>query len=135
RCLPFRCPLPSFERSAVLRASGRLWNGTFLEEYLDVAALELVVRASVSVTAAMKNLVLRDGATQISVPIYLDPGEAVAGGVPWWVLLLAILVGLLVLALLVCGLWKVGFFRRARARAPPPSVPQYQAVKIPREER
>ncbi|KAM6294491.1 LOW QUALITY PROTEIN: integrin alpha-7 [Aegotheles albertisi] len=133
RCHPFRCPLPGDERSAVLRARGRLWNSTFLEEFLAVTSLELIVRASVSVTSPLKNLVLRDSSTQVTVSIYLDPGVAVAGGVPWWVIVLAVLAGIFVLALLVLILWKVGFFRRARRS--PPAVPQYHAVKIPREER
>ncbi|XP_054033446.1 integrin alpha-7 isoform X2 [Dryobates pubescens] len=133
RCQPFRCPLPSFERAAVLRARGRLWNSTFLEEFLAVTSVELIVRASVSVTSSIKNLVLRDGATQMPISIYLDPGAAVAGGVPWWVVPLAVLAGILLLALLVLILWKLGFFRRVRAV--PPAVPQYHAVKIPREER
>ncbi|XP_065606191.1 integrin alpha-7 isoform X2 [Cyrtonyx montezumae] len=133
RCLAFRCPLHSFERAAVLTARGRLWNSTFLEEYLAVTSVELIVRASVSVTSSIKNLVLKDASTQIPVTIYLDPGVAVAGGVPWWVILLAVLAGILVLALLIFILWKLGFFRRARYV--PPAVPQYHAVKIPREER
>ncbi|NXK15629.1 ITA7 protein, partial [Herpetotheres cachinnans] len=158
-CLAFRCPLHSFERAAVLTARGRLWNSTFLEvrgdrdgdgtpamgrglspspvcppqEYLAVTSVELIVRASISVTSSIKNLVLKDASTQIPVSIYLDPGAAVAGGVPWWVILLAVLAGVLVLALLVFILWKLGFFRRARYA--PPAVPQYHAVKIPREER
>ncbi|XP_061871680.1 integrin alpha-7 isoform X3 [Colius striatus] len=107
RCLSFRCPLRSFERAAVLTARGRLWNSTFLEEFLAVTSVELIVRASVSVTSSIKNLVLKDASTQIPVSIYLDPGAAVAGGVPWWVILLAVLAGVLVLALLVCILWKV----------------------------
>ncbi|NXL94603.1 ITA7 protein, partial [Alectura lathami] len=105
-CLAFRCPLHSFERAAVLTARGRLWNSTFLEEYLAVTSVELIVRASVSVTSSIKNLVLKDASTQIPVTIYLDPGVAVAGGVPWWVILLAVLAGILVLALLVFILWK-----------------------------
>ncbi|XP_042652381.1 integrin alpha-7 isoform X4 [Tyto alba] len=133
RCLAFRCPLHSFERAAVLTARGRLWNSTFLEEYLAVTSVELIVRASVSVTSSIKNLVLKDASTQIPISIYLDPGAAVAGGVPWWVILLAVLAGVLVLALLIFILWKLGFFRRARYA--PPAVPQYHAVKIPREER
>ncbi|XP_065515848.1 integrin alpha-7 isoform X4 [Lathamus discolor] len=106
RCRPFRCPLPSFERAAVLSARGRLWNGTFLEEFLAVTSVELIVRASVSVTSSIKNLVLRDASVQIPISIYLDPGAAVAGGVPWWVILLAVLAGIILLALLVAGLWK-----------------------------
>lgn len=39
--------------------------------------------------------------------VYLDPTAVVAEGVPWWVILLAVLAGLLVLALLVLLLWKV----------------------------
>lgn len=39
--------------------------------------------------------------------VYLDPVAVVAEGVPWWVILLAVLAGLLVLALLVLLLWKV----------------------------
>ncbi|XP_075301714.1 integrin alpha-7 isoform X2 [Opisthocomus hoazin] len=117
RCLAFRCPLPSFERAAVLTARGRLWNSTFLEEYLAVTSVELIVRASVSVTSSIKNLVLRDASTQIPVSIYLDPGAAVAGGVPWWVILLAVLAGVLVLALLVFGLWKCGFFKRSSRKS------------------
>ncbi|XP_063215051.1 integrin alpha-7 isoform X8 [Chroicocephalus ridibundus] len=117
RCLAFRCPLHSFERAAVLRARGRLWNSTFLEEYLAVTSVELIVRASVSVTSSIKNLVLKDASTQIPVSIYLDPGEAVAGGVPWWVILLAVLAGVLVLALLVFILWKCGFFKRSSRKS------------------
>ncbi|KAM9514616.1 integrin alpha-7 isoform 3-T3 [Guaruba guarouba] len=133
RCRPFRCPLPSFERAAVLSARGRLWNSTFLEEFLAVTSVELIVRASVSVTSSIKNLVLKDASVQIPISIYLDPGAAVAGGVPWWVILLAVLAGVLLLALLVAALWKLGFFRRARAA--PPALPQHHAVKIPRDQR
>ncbi|NWR94776.1 ITA7 protein, partial [Furnarius figulus] len=131
RCRPFLCALPTLERSE-LRARGRLWNGTFLEEFLDVSSLELLVRAAVWVTSPSKNLLLKDAATQMSVSIHLDPGVAMAG-IPWWVVPLAVLVGILVLALLVLGLWKLGFFHRARQA--PPAVPQYHAVRIPREHR
>lgn len=39
--------------------------------------------------------------------VYLDPAAVAAEGVPWWVILLAVLAGLLVLALLVLLMWKV----------------------------
>uniref|UniRef100_A0A8C9K724 Integrin alpha-7 n=1 Tax=Panthera tigris altaica TaxID=74533 RepID=A0A8C9K724_PANTA len=70
---------------------------------------------------------------EIPVMVYLDPVAVVAEGVPWWVILLAVLAGLLVLALLVLLMWKMGFFKRARY--PEATVPQYHAVKIPREDR
>uniref|UniRef100_A0A8C4W4A9 Integrin subunit alpha 7 n=1 Tax=Gopherus evgoodei TaxID=1825980 RepID=A0A8C4W4A9_9SAUR len=133
RCLVFRCPLHSFDRSAVLTAWGRLWNSTFLEEYPSVTSVELLVHANITVKSTIQNLVLKDAATQIPVTIYLDPSAVVARGVPWWIILIAVLAGVLVLGLLVSILWKVGFFKRPRHQQA--AVPRYHAIKIPREER
>ncbi|XP_014315482.1 integrin alpha-7 [Myotis lucifugus] len=133
---PFSCLLYkvlSFNHSSVSEVWGRLWNSTFLEEYSAVKSLEVIVRANITVKSSIKNLVLRDASTVIPVMVYLDPVAVVAEGVPWWVILLAVLAGLLVLALLVLLLWKMGFFKRARY--PEATVPQYHAVKIPREDR
>ncbi|XP_025857794.1 integrin alpha-7 isoform X3 [Vulpes vulpes] len=132
-CVVFSCPLYSFDRAAVLHVWGRLWNSTFLEEYSAVKSLEVTVRANITMKSSIKNLVLRDASTVIPVMVYLDPVAVVAEGVPWWVILLAVLAGLLVLALLVLLMWKMGFFKRARY--PEATVPQYHAVKIPREDR
>ncbi|XP_059968750.1 integrin alpha-7 isoform X1 [Mesoplodon densirostris] len=132
-CVVFSCPLYSFDRAAVLHVWGRLWNSTFLEEYSAVKSLEVIVQANITVKSSIKNLLLRDASTVIPVTVYLDPVAVVADGVPWWVILLAVLAGLLVLALLVLLMWKMGFFKRARY--PEATVPQYHAVKIPREDR
>ncbi|XP_068415824.1 integrin alpha-7 isoform X1 [Eschrichtius robustus] len=102
-------------------------------EYSAVKSLEVIVQANITVKSSIKNLLLRDASTVIPVMVYLDPVAVVAEGVPWWVILLAVLAGLLVLALLVLLMWKMGFFKRARY--PEATVPQYHAVKIPREDR
>ncbi|CAH6778495.1 integrin alpha-7 isoform X2 [Phodopus roborovskii] len=133
KCVVFSCPLYSFDRVAVLHVWGRLWNSTFLEEYIAVKSLEVIVRANITVKSTIKNLLLRDASTMIPVMVYLDPTAVVAEGVPWWIILLAVLAGLLVLALLVLLLWKLGFFKRAKH--PEAAVPQYHAVKILREDR
>uniref|UniRef100_A0A2K5XCQ3 Integrin subunit alpha 7 n=1 Tax=Mandrillus leucophaeus TaxID=9568 RepID=A0A2K5XCQ3_MANLE len=96
-------------------------------EYSAVKSLEVIVRANITVKSSIKNLMLRDASIVIPVMVYLDPMAVVAEGVPWWVILLAVLAGLLVLALLM------GFFKRAKH--PEATVPQYHAVKIPREDR
>ncbi|XP_054859418.1 integrin alpha-7 isoform X1 [Eublepharis macularius] len=132
-CQHFQCPLYSFDRSAVLTIWGRLWNSTFLEEYSAVTSVDVIVRASITVKSTIKNLFLKDSTTQIPVTVYLDPSVAVARGVPWWIILIAILAGILVLGLLVSILWKLGFFKRTRYEEA--KVPQYHAVKIPRQER
>lgn len=45
----------------------------------------------------------------------MSPENVVAqyGGAPWWIILVAVLAGILILALLVFLLWKCGFFKRA----------------------
>ncbi|XP_044305526.1 integrin alpha-7 isoform X2 [Varanus komodoensis] len=133
RCQLFQCPLPSFDRSAVLTVWGRLWNSTFLEEYYDATSVEVIVRANITVKSTIRNLILKDAATQIPVTVYLDPAVVMTRGVPWWIILIAVLAGILVLGLLVSILWKLGFFKRARYHED--KVPQYHAVKIPRQDR
>ncbi|KAL0977939.1 hypothetical protein UPYG_G00163540 [Umbra pygmaea] len=159
-CALFQCPLHSFSGSAVLKIKGHLWNSTFLEEFPSVSALELLVRANITVRSHIKHLVLRDAVAQVPVMIYPEVGLTDQYGVAWWWILLAVLAGILVLAVLVCLLWKCGFFKRSERRpqyeteyyrahkhAQPSEcgffrraqykekVPQYHAVKIPRQER
>uniref|UniRef100_F7F2F2 Integrin subunit alpha 7 n=1 Tax=Callithrix jacchus TaxID=9483 RepID=F7F2F2_CALJA len=70
-CVVFSCPLYSFDRAAVLRVWGRLWNSTFLEEYSAVKSLEVIVRANITVKSSIKNLMLRDASTVIPVMVLL----------------------------------------------------------------
>uniref|UniRef100_A0A8C9TA42 Integrin subunit alpha 7 n=1 Tax=Scleropages formosus TaxID=113540 RepID=A0A8C9TA42_SCLFO len=104
-------PCSCISGSAVLSVQARLWNATFLEEFSSVSALELLVRANITVKST---------------------AYAYQHGIPWWIILIAVLAGILVLALLVCILWKCGFFQRAQYKD---TVPQYHAIKIPREDR
>ncbi|XP_070967969.1 integrin alpha-7-like [Oncorhynchus clarkii lewisi] len=131
RCVLFQCPLLSFSGSAVLKIQGRLWNSTFLEEFPSVSALELLVRANITVKSSIKHLVLRDAAAQVPVMIYPEVGLTAQYWIPWWWILIAILAGILVLSLMVCILWKCGFFRRVQYED---QVPQYHAVKIPHQD-
>uniref|UniRef100_K7F4Y5 Integrin subunit alpha 7 n=1 Tax=Pelodiscus sinensis TaxID=13735 RepID=K7F4Y5_PELSI len=131
RSLVFQCPLYSCDRSAVLTAWGRLWNSTFLEVSRGPAPRGHTAVASPA-TGGQPALGWGAGAT-LPIGTSLDPREVVAWGVPWWIILIAVLAGMLVLGLLVSILWKLGFFKRTRYQ--PAAVPQYHAVKIPREER
>lgn len=49
-------------------------------------------------------------AETIAYPDFVEEDE----GVPFWIYILAILLGLLLLALLAFCLWKCGFFKRRR---------------------
>ncbi|XP_045153871.1 integrin alpha-6 [Echinops telfairi] len=132
RCVPIRCPLRGLDSKASVVLRSRLWNGTFLEEYSKLNYLDIMVRASINVTAAAENIKLPNAGTQVRGRGDPSARSAQYSGVPWWIILVAILAGILMLALLVLVLWKCGFFRRARYED---SVPEYSAIRIPKEER
>ncbi|XP_062401785.1 integrin alpha-7 isoform X2 [Sardina pilchardus] len=132
RCKVYSCPLQSVSDIAILKIKARLWNSSFIEEFPSASALELMIRANISVKSTIKHLVLRATAAEVPVEIYPEHRLSDPYAIPWWIILIAILAGILVLALLVCLLWKCGFFRRAQYKD---KVPQYHAVKIPRQDR
>ncbi|XP_054472207.1 integrin alpha-7 [Anoplopoma fimbria] len=132
RCILFQCPLHSFSGQAVLKIHARLWNSSFIEEFPAVSALELLVRANITVKSSIKHLILKDASAQVPVMIYPEPGLTDQYSIPWWIILIAVLAGILLLTLLVCILWKCGFFQRAHYKE---KLPQHHAVKIPREDR
>ncbi|XP_051957911.1 integrin alpha-7 isoform X1 [Xyrauchen texanus] len=131
RCLVFQCPLHAFSGLIHVRIQAHLWNSTFIEEFSSVSAVELVVRANITIKSTIKHLVLKNAATQVSVMIYPELGLSDQHSIPWWIILIAVLAGIIVLALLVCLLWKCGFFQRVQYTH---KVPQYHAVKILRHE-
>ncbi|KAK7128255.1 hypothetical protein R3I93_020759 [Phoxinus phoxinus] len=116
RCLLFRCPLDTFSDSIRIRIRAHLWNSTFIEEFSSVSAVELLVRANITIKSDIRHLVLKDAATQVSVMIYPEHGLADQHSIPWWIILIAVLAGVIVLALLVCVLWKCGFFKRTERK-------------------
>ncbi|KAM3865973.1 integrin alpha-6-like [Diretmus argenteus] len=132
KCVDFRCPLQDLDSNAVINLYSRLWNSTFLEDYSKLNYLEVIVNASLHVSGTAKNIVLEKADTQVRVTIFPERRAAQYGGMPWWIILVAILLGLLLLGLLVFLLWKCGFFKRAKYED---NVPSYNAVRIKREER
>ncbi|KAL1265145.1 hypothetical protein QQF64_003172 [Cirrhinus molitorella] len=131
RCVLFHCPLHTFSGSNHFRIRAHMWNSTFIEEFSSVSAVELLVRANITIKSSIRHLVLKDAATQVSVMIYPEHGLSDQHSIPWWIILIAVLAGIIVLALLVCLLWKCGFFQRVQHKD---KVPQYKAVKILRQE-
>jgi len=69
--------------------------------------LDILTRASIDVAAAAENIKLPNAGTQIRVTVFPSKTIAQYSGVPWWIILVAILAGILMLALLVFLLWKV----------------------------
>ncbi|XP_038278337.1 integrin alpha-6 isoform X2 [Dermochelys coriacea] len=114
RCVNIKCPLQGLDRRAMVVLRSRLWNSTFLEEYSKMNYLDILVRATISVPAAAESIKLTNEVAQVRVTVFPAKTVALYSGVPWWIILVAILAGILMLALLVFLLWKCGFFKRSK---------------------
>uniref|UniRef100_A0A4W6EYZ1 Integrin, alpha 6b n=1 Tax=Lates calcarifer TaxID=8187 RepID=A0A4W6EYZ1_LATCA len=122
QCVTIKCPLRGLDSNAVITLHSRLWNSTFIEV---TKCFYLTLRHSFEMSIN-SNLLVR-----LTVFPERRAGASYAG-VPWWIIVLSILFGLLLLALLAFLLWKCGFFERAKYED---KVPSYNAVRIKREER
>ncbi|KAJ7345640.1 hypothetical protein JRQ81_001590 [Phrynocephalus forsythii] len=131
-CVRIRCPLQGLDSKASVVLRSRLWNSTFLEEYSKMNYLDIPLEAIISIDGAADNIKLTNEATNVRVTVFPAKTVALYKGVPWWIILVAILAGLSMLALLVFLLWKCGFFQRSRYDD---SIPRYHAVRIRKEER
>ncbi|MEE6489625.1 hypothetical protein FKM82_015631 [Ascaphus truei] len=114
RCVTIRCPLQGLDSNAVIVARSRLWNSTFLEEYSKMNYLDIIVKASISVDTTAQNIKMANEGYRVRVTVFPEKTVAQYTGVPWWIILVAILAGILMLALLVFLLWKCGFFKRSK---------------------
>uniref|UniRef100_A0A670XWS7 Integrin subunit alpha 6 n=1 Tax=Pseudonaja textilis TaxID=8673 RepID=A0A670XWS7_PSETE len=110
-CVNITCSLQGLDSKAVVVLRSRLWNSTFLEEFYKMSYLDILVRARIGISAA-DNVKLANEATKVRVNVFPTKMVALYKEVPWWIILVAILAGLLMLALLVFLLWKCGFFKR-----------------------
>uniref|UniRef100_A0A2K5DV49 Integrin alpha-8 n=1 Tax=Aotus nancymaae TaxID=37293 RepID=A0A2K5DV49_AOTNA len=115
-CLQISCAVGRLEggESAVLKVRSRLWAHTFLQRKNDPYALASLVFFEVKkMPYKDRPAKLPEGSMAIKTSvIWATPN--VSFSIPLWVIILAILLGLLVLAILTLALWKCGFFDRAR---------------------
>ncbi|XP_066431947.1 integrin alpha-6 isoform X2 [Eleutherodactylus coqui] len=135
KCVTIKCPLRGLDSNGVISIRSRLWNSTFLEEYSKMNYLDIIVKASVSLDTTADNIKWTNEGyqnSQVRVTVFPEKTQVHYSGMPWWIILVAILAGILMLALLVFILWKCGFFKRSRYDD---SVPRYHAIRIPKEER
>uniref|UniRef100_UPI00358E5CB3 integrin alpha-8-like n=1 Tax=Myxine glutinosa TaxID=7769 RepID=UPI00358E5CB3 len=110
-CLHITCQVGrlSKQESAVVTLHSRLWASSFLEEKRSLLALHTVAHFQVT---KMPPARLLEGVFAGRVLVETVVATHLVQDVPYWVLFLAVLVGLLLLALLIYSLWKVGFFKR-----------------------
>ncbi|XP_016059422.1 PREDICTED: integrin alpha-8 [Miniopterus natalensis] len=115
-CLQISCAVGRLGggESAVLKVRSRLWAKTFLQRKNDPYSLASLVSFEVKkMPYKDQPAKLPEGSIAIKTSvIWATPN--VSFSIPLWVIILAILLGLLVLAILTLALWKCGFFDRSR---------------------
>nr|CAD7571409.1 unnamed protein product [Timema californicum] len=100
-----------------VRISVGLWNSTLVEDYPKVNQVNITSRAKIHLPESLN---IRQTNTQddeayvvtTAFPDLIDQQEPEA--VPIWIIVVAVVAGLLLLILLTLVLWKLGFFKRRR---------------------
>lgn len=118
KCHFFKCFFRDLmpDKNALISIRARLWSKTFVEDYASVDRVDIVSRAQIHLDPDLdiRQKLENDYAYSVTkaipdLPLYQKPEE-----VPLWVIVLAVLGGLLLLFLLIFCLYKLGFFKRKK---------------------
>ncbi|XP_044161560.1 integrin alpha-V [Bufo gargarizans] len=118
QCLKIECHVERVEKgkSAILYIRSRLWTPTFMNSENQNHSYSLKSSATFHVLEfPYKTMKLPDinNSTEVTTNI-LWVNQSSGAPVPVWVIVLAVLSGLLLLALMVFIMYKLGFFKRVR---------------------
>ena len=118
KCIPITCMLYDVPADlvATIEVRSRLWNSTLAEDYYHgyVDEVEIYSKASVIVNQDIIQDVSDDFVSVLTLATP-DPSKGLIESTPdWWIILVSILIGLLVLVLISLILWRCGFFERKR---------------------
>ncbi|XP_063065120.1 integrin alpha-5 [Engraulis encrasicolus] len=113
-CWVLSCNVGLLERgtSAILKVRSRIWGETFLKFPNKNYILEC--QATYDVLKMPYSILPKEypnGAKKVATPVVWNKPDS-QHGVPLWIIILSILAGLLLLALLIFVLYKLGFFKR-----------------------
>uniref|UniRef100_A0A6I8P3J7 Integrin subunit alpha 5 n=1 Tax=Ornithorhynchus anatinus TaxID=9258 RepID=A0A6I8P3J7_ORNAN len=114
-CFQLRCELGTLHRqeSRSLQLHFRVWASTFLQREHQPHSLQCeAVYEALAMPYRIQPLQLPWRKLQVATTVQWTKAEG-SHGVPLWIIILAILIGLLLLALLIYVLYKLGFFKRS----------------------
>ena len=122
KCYTFTCniPLLNIQSNAVITLVARVWNATLVENYAHgVNQVHIVSRAKVyldkqSNIKPIENDIAFNTEASAKTRAYPDLASLPAQRPSIWIIILAIIFGILILIALVIALWKCGFFKRRK---------------------
>ncbi|XP_045922775.1 integrin alpha-1 [Micropterus dolomieu] len=106
KCVSFSCSIPEATTGQV-NVTFRVWKPTFIKGEFN--SLYMLVNA----TLGIKNTDLFElSSSDKTRTVKIQVSKETLGGIPIWIIIISILIGLLILALVIFALWKMGFFKR-----------------------
>ncbi|KAM9336229.1 integrin alpha-3b [Symphorus nematophorus] len=130
RCVTFTCPLLNMTDSAKIHVRSRLWNSTMLEDYFN--ALRVVVKGKATLKLITDKPTLKMNSLTNMFTVEIEPVEGVETPyeLPLWIIISAVVAGVLLLGIIILILWKCGFFQRASRREMYEAKAQKAEMKI-----
>ncbi|XP_026327336.1 integrin alpha-PS1 isoform X2 [Hyposmocoma kahamanoa] len=118
KCLRIQCVIYQLERmqGSIITIKARLWNSTLVEDYPRVSNVIIASDASIVIPDHynIHQTEHEDDTAMVKTVAYSDLKATVPIGPPYWVIIISVIIGLLLLILLIFALWKFGFFKRSR---------------------
>lgn len=115
KCISIVCNVYDVQPKAqvLINVTARLWNSTLVSDYPKVDLVKIASIARVKVFEVLQDHHVDSVTVEtLAYPELLD--QAGDGSIPIWIIIIAIVGGLLALALVTYILWKCGFFKRRR---------------------
>uniref|UniRef100_A0A3P9IE47 Integrin, alpha 3b n=1 Tax=Oryzias latipes TaxID=8090 RepID=A0A3P9IE47_ORYLA len=130
KCVTFSCPLLNMSKTAEIYVRSRLWNSTMLEDYSN--ALTVTVKGQATLWLMAKKPTIKMETQTIEFKVVIEPEEGVETPyeLPLWIIISAVVAGVLLLAIIIAILWKCGFFQRASRREMYEAKSQKAEMKI-----
>lgn len=114
-CFNLSCDVLPLEKQqrAILKVHFRVWADTFMQKENQGFVLQCEAKYRIErLPYKIQPATYPQGTHQVNTTIHWLKPES-SYGVPLWIIILAILIGLLLLALLIYVLYKLGFFKRS----------------------
>ncbi|XP_077358400.1 integrin alpha-3b isoform X2 [Festucalex cinctus] len=130
RCVTFTCPLLNMSNSAKIHVRARLWNGTMLEDFANAVWIKVVGEATLKLITDNPSLKMESQTTMFKVDIEPEARVETPYELPLWIIISAVVAGVVLLAIIILILWKCGFFQRASRREMYEAKAQKAEMKI-----
>ncbi|KAJ8286951.1 hypothetical protein GJAV_G00045270 [Gymnothorax javanicus] len=105
-CDTFSCTIEP-ANSSQINVTFRVWKPTFVKA--EFSGLHLTVHARLENKDPHLFVMSKDNEVR---EVKIQISKESLGGIPLWIIIVSILIGLLILALVIFALWKAGFFKR-----------------------